>query len=137
MAASFSWRDAMLSILRMVTAFLFLLHGTTKILHVPHVARYDHLKLLSLSGVAGMLELVGGTLLVLGLFTRPVAFILSGMMAVAYFQFHAPGGFWPSMNGGVPAVLYCFVLLYFSAAGSGPWSLDALRTAARPRDLAA
>ena len=87
--------------------------------------------------IGGVLELVGGVLLLVGLFTRPTAFILSGMMAVAYFQFHAPGGFWPSMNGGVPAVIFCFVLLYFSAAGSGPWSLDALRTAPRPRDLAA
>jgi len=75
--------------------------------------------------IGGVLELVGGALLLLGLFTRPVAFLLSGEMAVAYFQFHAPQGFWPTLNGGVPAVLYTFVWLYFSAAGAGPWSLDA------------
>jgi len=75
----------------------------------------------------GFLEVVGGALLALGLFTRPVAFLLSGEMAVAYFQFHAPGGFWPVLNGGVSAALYCFVWLYFSAAGAGPWSLDARR----------
>ena len=75
----------------------------------------------------GILEVFGGALLLIGLFTRPVAFVLSGMLAVAYWQFHAPGGFWPTMNGGVPAVLYCFVLLYISAAGAGPLSLDGLR----------
>jgi putative oxidoreductase len=75
----------------------------------------------------GVLEVFGGALLLFGLFTRPVAFVLSGMLAVAYWQFHAPTGFWPTMNGGVPAALYCFVLLYISAAGAGPWSLDAMR----------
>ena len=75
----------------------------------------------------GVLETFGGGLLLLGLFTRPVAFILSGEMAVAYFQFHFPKGFWPTMNGGMPAVLYCFLWFYFSAAGAGPWSLDAKR----------
>ena len=74
-----------------------------------------------------MLEVYGGALILLGLFTRPVAFVLAGEMAVAYFQFHAPKSPWPMINGGVPAVLYCFVWLYFSAAGAGPWSLDALR----------
>ena len=83
--------------------------------------------LLSQIGIGGLLEVVGGALLLVGLFTRPVAFILSGMMAVAYFQFHQPQGFWPVMNGGIPAILYCFVWLYFSAAGAGPWSLDARR----------
>jgi putative oxidoreductase len=77
--------------------------------------------------VGGFLEVVKKRLLVLGLLTRPVAFVLSGEMAVAYFQFHAPGGFWPILNGGVSAALYCFVWLYFSAAGAGPWSLDAWR----------
>jgi putative oxidoreductase len=83
--------------------------------------------LLSQMGVGGAMEIVGGTLLLLGLFTRPVAFILSGEMAVAYFQFHAPQSFWPVVNQGQPAVLYCFIWLYLSAAGGGPWSLDALR----------
>lgn len=87
------------------------------------IARGDR----TLVGIGGLLEVVGGGLMLVGLFTRPVAFVLSGMMAVAYFQFHAPGGFWPTVNGGVPAVLYCFVWLYFSAAGAGPWSLDAKR----------
>jgi putative oxidoreductase len=83
--------------------------------------------LMSQVGIGGLLEVVGGGLMLVGLFTRPVAFILSGEMAVAYFQFHAPQGFWPMMNGGIPAVLFCFIWLYFSAAGAGPWSLDAAR----------
>jgi putative oxidoreductase len=82
-------------------------------------------RLLSQIGIGGVLETFGGFLLLLGLFTRPVAFILAGEMAVAYFQFHFPQGFWPTMNGGVSAALYCFVWLYFAAAGAGPWSLDA------------
>jgi putative oxidoreductase len=127
MASSFSWRDTVLSILRIVTAFLFLLHGTAKILHVPHIATYDHLRLLSLSGAAGVLELVGGTLLLLGLFTRPVAFVLCGEMAVAYFMAHFPRHVLPIMNQGDSAVLYCFVFLYLCVAGAGPWSVDALR----------
>jgi putative oxidoreductase len=80
-----------------------------------------------LSGIAGILELVGGVLLILGLFTRPTAFILSGMTAVAYFVAHAPHGFYPILNQGELAILYCFVFLYIAAAGSGPWSLDAMR----------
>jgi putative oxidoreductase len=83
--------------------------------------------LMSQLGLGATLEVFGGALLLLGLFTRPVAFLLSGEMAVAYFQFHFPQNFWPVMNGGVPAVLYCFLWLYFSAAGAGPWSLDAKR----------
>lgn len=83
--------------------------------------------LLSQLGLGAVLEVVGGSLLVLGLFTRPVAFLLAGEMAVAYFQFHAPKGFWPTVNGGQLAILFCFVWLYFSAAGAGPWSLDAAR----------
>lgn len=83
--------------------------------------------LFSQAGIGAILELVGGALLLVGLFTRPVAFLLAGEMAVAYFQFHAPRGFWPVVNGGIPAILDCFVFLYLSAAGAGPWSLDALR----------
>jgi putative oxidoreductase len=83
--------------------------------------------------IAGVLEAAGGFLLMIGLFTRPVAFVLSGEMAVAYFQFHFPQGFWPIVNQGQPAVLYCFLWLYLSAAGAGPWSLDALRSGRRPR----
>ena len=81
---------------------------------------------MSLSGAAGMLELVGGLLLLLGVFTRPVAFVLSGLMACAYFIAHAPQGFWPIVNRGELAVMYCFVFLYLAAAGGGPWSVDAL-----------
>jgi putative oxidoreductase len=84
-------------------------------------------ELLTQVGIGALLEAVGGGLLLVGLFTRPVAFLLSGEMAVAYFQFHQPNGFWPIANGGQPAVLYCFIWLYLSAAGPGPWSLDALR----------
>jgi putative oxidoreductase len=83
--------------------------------------------LMSQIGIGGILETFGGALLLVGLFTRPVAFILAGEMAVAYFQFHFPQGVWPNMNGGMAAVLYCFVWLYFSASGAGPWSLDAIR----------
>jgi putative oxidoreductase len=82
-------------------------------------------ELLSEAGLGGILEVFGGAFILIGYFTRPIAFILSGEMAVAYFQFHAPQGFWPVMNGGISAVLYCFLWLYFSAAGAGPWSLDA------------
>lgn len=117
------------AVLRIVTAFLFLQHGSAKLLHVPHVAMFDQLQLLSLIGVAGILELVGGALLLLGLFTRPVAFILCGEMAVAYFMAHAPQGNFlvPMLNQGEPAVLFCFIFLFFAAAGAGTWSLDGRR----------
>lgn len=118
------------AVLRIVTGFLYLQHGSTKLLHVPHIAMFDQLQLLSLFGLAGVLELVGGTLLLLGLFTRPVAFILCGEMAVAYFMAHAPKGnfFVPMLNQGEPAVLFCFIFLFFAVAGAGAWSLDRLRT---------
>jgi len=117
------WSSQLLSVLRIVTAFLFTAHGTQKLLDFP-VARAFPLELWSLAGVAGMLELVGGTLFLIGLFTRPVAFVMSGLMAFAYFIAHAPQGFWPIVNRGELAVLYCFVFLYFAAAGGGPWSID-------------
>jgi putative oxidoreductase len=122
------WTSAALSVLRLVTAYLYLQHGTAKLFHVPHVAMFDHLLVLSLDGIAGMLETVGGLLLLLGLFTRPVAFILCGEMAVAYFVAHAPQGnfFMPALNGGEEAVLYCFIFLFFAQAGGGSWSLDVL-----------
>lgn len=122
------WADRLLSVLRIVTAFAFMLHGTAKILHLPHQPQYDQLQVLSLVGVAGLLELVGGFLVLIGLFTRPVAFILSGEMAVAYFMSHAPRGALPLLNNGDAAVLYCFVFLYLAFAGAGPWSVDAMRT---------
>lgn len=119
------YRPYFLAVLRIMTALLFLAHGTAKLFGFPDTGMSP--PLMSLAGLAGLLEVVGGVLLILGLFTRPVAFILAGEMAVAYFQFHAPKGFWPTVNGGLPAVLDCFIFLYLSAAGPGPWSLDRLR----------
>jgi putative oxidoreductase len=118
------WQSHFLSVLRIMTGLLFLEHGTSKFLGFPHVDRVPDA--MSMSGVGGMLELVGGALMVLGLFTRPVAFLLSGEMAVAYFYAHAPRGFFPLLNGGDAAVLYCFVFLYLFVAGPGPWSIDAM-----------
>ena len=120
------WTPRLQSVLRIVAAFLFMLHGTQKWLSFP-VPRPSPTVLWSLGGVAGLLELVGGFLLLLGLFTRPVAFLLSGLMAFAYFIAHAPRDFWPIVNGGELAALYCFVFFYLAAAGGGPWSLDRLR----------
>lgn len=100
-------------------------HGGQKVLGFPAPAKMEFV-LFSQLGVAGVLELVGGFLLLIGLFTRPVAFLLSGLMAFAYFIGHAPGGFWPMLNGGELAVLYCFVYLYLAAAGGGDWSADRL-----------
>ena len=96
------------------------------------VAAFDKLQLFSLVGVAGILELVGGVLLLLGLFTRPVAFVLCGEMAFAYFIGHAPKGFWPATNGGGMAILYCWLFLYIAAQGPGAWALDNLRRKALP-----
>jgi putative oxidoreductase len=122
-----TWSPRVLSVLRIMTALLFLQHGTAKYLGFPHVADFDNLQFLSLLGASGVLELIGGVLMLIGLFTRPVAFILSGFMAVAYFMAHAPQGFYPMLNQGELAVLYCFVFLYLSVAGGGAWSLDAAR----------
>ncbi|MDO9440319.1 MAG: DoxX family protein [Beijerinckiaceae bacterium] len=110
--------------LRIMTGLLFLAHGTSKLLGFPHDPNFDRLTLFSFMGLAGALELVGGALIVVGLFTRPVAFVLAGMMAVAYFMAHGSKGFFPSLNGGDAAILFCFVFLYLAAAGPGPWSLD-------------
>jgi putative oxidoreductase len=118
----------LLSVLRIVAALMFLQAGTVKLFGWPMAMPGGATaSLMTQVGIGGLLEFVGGALLLVGLFTRPVAFVLSGEMAVAYFQFHAPQGFWPVVNQGQPAVLYCFIWLYFSAAGAGPWSLDALR----------
>ena len=123
------WSPQLLSILRIITGFLFIAHGTQKWFSFPAPPQQPTV-LMSLIGVAATLEVVGGALMIVGLVTRPVAFILSGLCAFAYFMAHAPQGFWPLLNGGELAVLYCFVFLYFSAAGAGPWSLDhALRRA--------
>ncbi len=117
------------SVLRIVAAFLFLQTGTMKLFAFPIGAPPNGgtVPLFSQLWIGAVLEVVGGALLLLGLFTRPVAFVLSGEMAVAYFQFHFPNGIWPVANGGTAAALYCFVWLYFSAAGAGPWSLDSRR----------
>lgn len=118
----------LLSVLRIVAALMFLQAGTIKLFGWPMaMPAGQSVSLMSQVGIGGVLEALGGVLLLVGLFTRPVAFVLSGEMAVAYFQFHAPQAFWPVVNQGQPAVLYCFIWLYFSAAGAGPWSLDALR----------
>lgn len=121
------WTPRLLGVLRIVTGLLFLQHGTAKLFGVPHVEMFDGVQLFSLMGVAGVLELAGGALIVLGLFTRPVAFILSGMMAVAYFMAHAPQGFSPLLNQGELAIMYCFVFLYLFVAGAGAFSADAAR----------
>lgn len=120
------WSPHLLSVMRIVLAFLFMQHGGQKLFDFPVVKAGPALELLSLVGIAGLLELFGGLLLLLGLFTRPVAFVLSGQMAVAYFMAHAPKGFWPIANKGELAALYCFAFLYLAAAGGGPWSLDRL-----------
>lgn len=123
------WTPRALALLRIVAAYLFLQHGTAKLLHVPHVAMFDALQPLSLFGFAGMLELAGGLLLLLGWFTRPAAFVLSGEMAVAYFMEHVPHGnaLTPMLNDGESAVLFCFIFLFLVAAGAGAWSVDTLR----------
>jgi putative oxidoreductase len=126
------WASAaphLLSTLRIVAAFLFIQFGTAKLFAFPAAVMPGGgtAPLASLAGVAGLLETFGGALLLVGLFTRPIAFLLSGLMAFAYFIGHAPQGFWPVLNQGHPAILFCFVWLYLSAAGPGPWSLDAVR----------
>lgn len=117
------YRGQFLSLLRFFSGLLFLQHGTTKYLSVP-VSKMSGASPSTLSGAAGIIELVCGILLVIGLFTRPAAFIASGMCAVAYFLAHAPQGFYPILNGGELAALYAFTFLYLSAAGAGPWSVD-------------
>jgi len=121
------------SILRIAAALMFVEVGAMKLFAFPVGMPPDGgtASLLTQVGIGGALEFFGGALVLVGLFTRPVAFILSGEMAVAYFQFHFPQGFWPVVNNGQAAALYCFVWLYFSAAGAGPWSLDAIREARR------
>lgn len=118
------WQPQLLSVLRIIAGLLFLEHGSAKLLHFPHVAMFDNLKLASILGIAGIIELVGGALVTIGLFTRYAAFIMSGEMAAAYFLFHARQGFYPVMNQGEAAILFCFVFLYIAAAGPGPWSVD-------------
>ena len=128
-----SFSPYLLSILRIVAAFLFMQFGTAKWFAFPAALTPDGstVPLTSLLGFAAVLETVGGLLLLIGLFTRPVAFVLAGQMAFAYFMRHAPESFWPVLNQGTNAALFSFLWLYISAAGAGPWSLDALRRRGR------
>jgi putative oxidoreductase len=119
-----AWAPRLLSVLRIVAALLYLLHGTSKLFGVPPTASGSTVALASRLGAAGVIEVVGGSLILLGLFTRPVAFICAGEMAFAYFLAHAPRGWIPLGNGGELPILYCFIFLHLSAAGPGPWSVD-------------
>ena len=118
------------ALLRIVCGYLFLVHGSMKLFHFPHAAMFDNVTLMSLMGLAGAMELVGGLLMVVGLFTRIVAFLLSGEMAIAYFTAHASHGnvLFPQLNQGEAAVLFCFAFLFLAAAGGGAWSIDAARS---------
>ena len=120
-----AWAPRVLSVLRIITGLLIIQHGLGKLVHFPAFPAYANVQPLSLFGAAGFIELIGGALLILGLFTQPAAFILSGEMAFAYFIVHAPKDFHPLINGGTLAALYCFTCLYLSTAGAGPWSVDA------------
>lgn len=126
-----SWEPRLLSVLRIVTAFLYMTHGTQKLFAFPSGMGPDGTGTVNLGtifGAAGIIETVGGALLLVGLFTRPVAFLAAGEMAVTYFKFHNPHDFWPLLNHGEIVVMFCFAWLYISAAGGGPWSVDAWRT---------
>ncbi len=122
-----TWAPRLLSLLRIIVGLLFIEHGTSKFFGFPSGGETGTVALFSLLGASGALELVGGALLTLGLFSRITAFILSGEMAFAYFLVHLPYSFYPLINRGEPAVFYCFLFLYMAAAGPGPWSLDAFR----------
>jgi putative oxidoreductase len=128
------WPSRMRAILRIVTGAVFITTGTMKLFDYPPMPPGSPpIELMSQMGIGGLLEVVGGTLILIGLFTRPVAFVLAGEMAVAYFQFHFPQSFFPTVNNGVPAVLYCFIFLYFVAAGAGAWSVDEVLARRRAR----
>src|SRR5476649_1922286 len=122
-----AWAPRLLSVFRIMAGLMLLEHGTAKLFKFPIVTTMANLNLSTMPGIAGFFELIGGALLVVGFLTRPAAFIMSGMTAVAYFYAHAPRGFFPILNGGEAAIIYCFALLYLSAAGPGPWSIDATR----------
>jgi putative oxidoreductase len=123
------WAPRLLAALRIMSALLFLEHGLVKVFGFPSEAAPGAQPLTSLFGIAGLIETVGGVLLLIGLFTRPVAFLLAGEMAVGYFMVHAPDAFFPAINGGDAAILFCFVFLYLAAAGPGAWSVDEMRAA--------
>ena len=116
-----AWAPRLLSVLRIILGFLLIPHGLQKLFGLLGGKQVE---LASVMGLAGVIELFGGTLILIGLFTRPVAFLIAGFMAFAYFMAHAPQGFWPILNKGELAVVYCFLYLYLSAAGGGEWSLD-------------
>jgi putative oxidoreductase len=120
-----AWAPRALSVLRIVTGLMIIEHGMGKLIGYPVIPMYANVKPLSLIGAAGFIELIGGALLILGLLTRPAAFILSGEMAFAYFITHAPKSFYPLLSGGTLAIMYCFACLYLASAGGGPWSVDA------------
>jgi putative oxidoreductase len=123
-----SWSGPILSLVRIMTGLLFLAHGSAKFFLFPSTQYFSEaVSLFSFTGFIGATEVVGGILIILGLFTRIAAFVLSGFMAVAYFMAHAPQGFHPINNGGELAIMFSFVFLYFATAGGGPWSLDARR----------
>jgi putative oxidoreductase len=123
------WSPRLLGVLRIVTALLFMEHGAQKLLGFPP-SDHGSPELFSLLGVAGILELVGGFFILIGLFTRPIAFVLAGEMAFAYWMAHAPKSIYPALNGGDAAILYCFIFLYLAAAGAGAFSVDESRKAA-------
>lgn len=126
-AAWYAWTPRVLSVLRIIAALLFIEHGTQKLFSFPSPPPFPNPAAFTLLWFAAVLEVVGGGLVALGLFTRPVAFLLSGEMAIGYFMSHAPRGFFPALNGGEGAILYCFVFLYLAFAGGGAWALDATR----------
>ena len=130
MATAFNtttWAPRALAALRIIAGLLFLAHGVVKLFGFPEGAQPGQVELMSLFGIGAVLELVGGALLVLGVFTRPVAFLLSGEMAVAYWMAHAPANQFPAMNGGDAAILFCFIFLYLFVAGPGAFSVDERR----------
>jgi putative oxidoreductase len=120
-----AWTPRALSVLRIIMGLMIIQHGMAKILGFPAVASFANLSPFSLIGVAGLIELIGGALLIVGFQTRLVAFIISGEMAFAYFMAHAPKDFYPLINGGTLAIMFCFTCLFLSTAGAGPWSVDA------------
>jgi len=120
-----AYKPQALSVFRIISGLMIIQHGMGKIIGFPVYPAYANVQPFSLIGTAGFLELIGGALLIPGLCTRPVAFILAGEMAVAYFMSHAPRGFFPLVNGGTLAITYCFAFLYLATAGAGPWSVDA------------
>ncbi|HEY3680129.1 MAG TPA: DoxX family protein [Bradyrhizobium sp.] len=120
-----AWAPRALSVLRIITGLMIIQHGMAKLIGFPAVAAFAKLNPMSLIGAAGFIELIGGALLIIGFLTQPAAFIVSGEMAFAYFMVHAPKSFFPLINGGTLAIIFCFACLYLSTAGAGPWSVDA------------